>query len=73
MASRLGTGGVSSHGGKGLFGVRQASEYLGLTRRALYNLVSARRIPVVRIGRRVRFDIRDLDRMIEENRVGSRT
>jgi len=52
-----------------LLTVPQAAEYLALTTRALYNLISARKIEFVRMGRRVRFDRAVLDQYIEVCRV----
>jgi len=41
--------------------VRQAQEYLGIGRTTLHEEVKAGRIPVIRIGRRLLFDSRDVD------------
>ena len=51
-----------------LLTVFQAGTMLAMSPRAVRNMISARRIPVVRIGRRVRIDISDIDRLIEEGR-----
>lgn len=52
-----------------LLTVGQAAEYLGRTESAIRQLVHKRRLPVVRFDRKIRIDIRDLDRMIEEYRI----
>jgi excisionase family DNA binding protein len=49
-----------------LLDVPQTSEYLGMTESAVYNLVSDGKLAPVRFDRRIRFDIRDLDRLIED-------
>ncbi|MBV8833527.1 MAG: helix-turn-helix domain-containing protein [Acidobacteriaceae bacterium] len=49
-----------------LLDVAQTAEYLGMTESAVYNLVSDGKLSPVRFDRRIRFDIRDLDKLIEE-------
>jgi hypothetical protein len=51
-----------------LLNVPQAALYLGRTPRAVQGLVARGAVPVVRIGQRVQFDVKDLDRLIEENK-----
>lgn len=43
------------------------AEYLGLTEGAVRQLVQRRRIPFVRVGRLLRFDLRVIDQWIETN------
>ncbi len=53
-----------------LFNVKEACEYLGFKRATLYECVSRRKIPFVKVGSgRVRFDVKDLDVWIDENKV----
>jgi excisionase family DNA binding protein len=54
-----------------LLDVDTAATYLGVTPRFVRRLVAERRIPFVKIGRYVRFEIPDLDRFIEAGRVES--
>ncbi len=60
-----------------LLSVREAAEYLTLSVSTLYGWVYQRRISFIKVGRALRFDIADLDRFIEANRVreksGSKT
>ena len=51
---------------------RSAAEYLDLSLPALYTLVHRGRIPVQRIGRRLRFDVEQLDIWIQEAGNGHR-
>lgn len=51
-----------------LLDVPGAAEYLGVTERFTRRLIAERRIAVVRIGRHVRIDARDLDAMIAAGR-----
>lgn len=51
-----------------LLDYNQAAKHLGTTPRHVRELWAKRRLPGVKIGRLVRFDQRDLDRFIAENR-----
>jgi len=53
---------------KRLFTVKQAACYLAMAPKTLYNLAYARRIPTVKLGRSLRFDLKDLDDLIAANR-----
>lgn len=46
-----------------------AAEYLGTTERHVRELKYRRAIPFVKVGRSLRFDIRDLDRWIEAHKT----
>jgi excisionase family DNA binding protein len=46
--------------------IHEAAEYLGFAVHTLYGWTSQRRIPFVKIGGRVRFDKRKLDRWLEQ-------
>ena len=48
-----------------LLDVEQAAVYLGRTKVSVQHLISAGRLPVVRVDRRVFIDVRDLDTLIE--------
>ncbi len=58
---------------KRLLSVQEAARYLDMAPGTLYNWASARRVTTVKMGRSLKFDIRDLERMIEENRALART
>lgn len=47
----------------------QAATYLGTTERHVQRMWVERRIPAVKVGRKVRFRIRDLDKWIEARTV----
>ena len=44
-----------------LLNAHETATYLGLSKAALYQLVHRKRIPVVRLGRALRFDVVKLD------------
>ena len=49
-----------------LLSAHESAVYLGLSSRfAVYRLLSSGRLPSVRLGSRIRVDLRDLDAMIE--------
>jgi len=48
-----------------LLTVKEAANYLAMTSAALYQLVHRKKIPVVRFGKALRFDIQALDDWIE--------
>lgn len=59
----------SDAGNKRFLDVKEASEYLGLAESTLYAMVSERRIPFTKMGRRTKFDRDKLDRWIREHSV----
>lgn len=50
-----------------LFSIDKAARYLGRSKTSVQHLVAQRRIPVVREGRRVFLDVRELDAWIAVN------
>ncbi|MCW5781312.1 MAG: helix-turn-helix domain-containing protein [Nitrospira sp.] len=53
---------------KQLYSVREAARYLGISQWAVRHLNWSSKLPCVRQGRRVLFDIYDMDRFIENNK-----
>lgn len=49
--------------------LREASEYLCVPEATLYDRVWRRVVPHVRLGRSIRFDVRDLDDLIERCKI----
>jgi excisionase family DNA binding protein len=52
-----------------LLNVREAAKFLGTTPKTLYARVWRREIVFVKIGRSLRFDLRDLEALIENAKV----
>ncbi len=50
---------------KRLISVEEAAKYLGVQKSTIYSWAWRRKIPIVKMGRRLLFDQEDLDRMIE--------
>ena len=55
--------------GARLLNVREAARFLGTKPKTLYTMAWRREIVFVKIGRSLRFDVRDLEQMIEEAKV----
>jgi excisionase family DNA binding protein len=51
-----------------LLNVKQAAVYLGRSEQSVQHLIFQRELPVVRVGRRVHLDRRDLDVFIEKHK-----
>lgn len=51
-----------------LLTVKDAGTYLGRSEQSIQHLIFRRELPVVRVGRRVHLDRRDLDAWIEKNK-----
>ena len=52
--------------------VNDAARYLAVSISTLYGWVYQRRIPFVKVGRALRFEIGDLDSFIQRNRTQAR-
>ena len=59
-------------GKKRLFTAKEAAEFLGLAEQTVRQWANMRKIPSVKLGRALRFDIRELDDWIESNRQPAR-
>ena len=59
-------------GEKRLISVEDAAKYLGVQKSTIYSWASRRKIPSVKMGRRLLFDQQDLDRMIEAGKREAR-
>ena len=51
-----------------LLSVKESAVYLGRSEQAVQHLIFEKQLPVVRVGRRVHLDRRDLDSWIEKNK-----
>jgi excisionase family DNA binding protein len=58
---------------KGLVDIRAAAQFLAVSVSTLYGWVWQRRVSFVKVGRAVRFDMSDLQRFVEDNRIHART
>jgi excisionase family DNA binding protein len=52
-----------------LLTIKEAARFLGTTDKTLYTKIWRREIPFIKLGRSVRFDVRDLEALIERSRV----
>ncbi len=54
---------------KRLFSVKEASEYLGISTHFLYKMSAQNKIPHVKIGKRLLFDIKRLEELIIQQSI----
>jgi excisionase family DNA binding protein len=52
-----------------LLNVKEAARLLGTTPGSLYSMVWRREVPFVKLGRSLRFDLKDLEALIEASKV----
>lgn len=50
-------------------GIKDLSEYLGLTKGTLYVWVCQRRVPYLKIGKLLKFDIIEIEKWLKDKRV----
>ena len=55
--------------GKRLLNVREAAQYLGLEVDTVYKKARLREVPSVKVGRALRFDVKALERFIEQHTI----
>ena len=55
--------------GKRLLNVEEAAEYLGLQVDTIYKKARLRELPSVKVGRALRFDLKALQRYIEQHTI----
>ena len=55
--------------GRRLLNVREAALYLGLEVDTIYKKSRLREVPCVKVGRALRFDVKALERFIEQNTI----
>ena len=58
---------------KRLLNINELAEYIGVRKNTLYTFVCQRRIPFVKCGRLVKFDMRDIDKWIENHKQKENT
>ena len=55
--------------GRRLLNVREAAQYLGLEVDTVYRKARLREVPCVKVGRALRFDVKALERFIEQHTI----
>ncbi len=63
---QIGSNGVV---GKRLLTPREAAAYLGLAEDTVYKKARLRELPSVKVGRSLRFDLKALERFVEQNTI----
>jgi excisionase family DNA binding protein len=59
----------NGHIGRRLLNVREAALYLGLEVDTVYKKSRLREVPCVKVGRALRFDVKALERFIEQHTI----
>ena len=55
--------------GKRLLNVKEAAQYLGLSVDTVYKKARLRELPYVKVGRALRFDVKALERFVEQHTI----
>ncbi|OGS34827.1 MAG: hypothetical protein A2474_05245 [Elusimicrobia bacterium RIFOXYC2_FULL_34_12] len=51
------------------FNIEELAEYIAVSKGTIYNWISQRKLIFVKMGRRVKFDIKDIDKWIESKKI----
>jgi len=54
---------------KRLFNIDELAVYIAVPRGTIYNWISQKKLPYIKIGRGVRFDKEDIDRFIDGKKI----
>jgi excisionase family DNA binding protein len=54
---------------KRFIGIKECAEYLGVTTGTLYVWVCKRKLPYIKMGRLVKFDLRKIETWVEEREI----
>ncbi|MBV8845905.1 MAG: helix-turn-helix domain-containing protein [Bryobacterales bacterium] len=60
---------LNGHIGRRLLNVRETAQYLGLEVDTIYKKARLRELPCVKVGRALRFDIKALERFVEQHTI----
>lgn len=60
---------LNGHIGRRLLNVREAALYLGLEVDTVYKKARLRELPCVKVGRALRFDLKALERFVEQHTI----
>jgi excisionase family DNA binding protein len=64
---------MQSRSESGLITVQEAAKFLAVSTSTLYGWVYLRRIPFVKVGRALRFELAELQKFIQSNRFPARS
>lgn len=54
---------------KRFISIRELEQYTGIPRNTIYSWIWLKKIPYVKMGKLVRFDLQEIDNWVEENHV----
>jgi len=55
---------------KRFIGIKELSEYLTISKNTIYSWIALRKIPYAKLGKLLRFDLREIDAWVDGNRKG---
>jgi excisionase family DNA binding protein len=64
---------MQSRSESGLITVQEAAKFLAVSTSTLYGWVYLRRIPFVKVGRALRFELAELQKFVQSNRFPARS
>ena len=64
---------MQSHSESGLITIQEAAKFLAVSKSTLYGWVWQRRIPFVKVGRSLRFELAELQKFVQSNRFPARS
>jgi excisionase family DNA binding protein len=64
---------MQSRSESGLITVQEAAKFLAVSTSTLYGWVYLRRIPFVKVGRALRFELPELQKFVQSNRFPARS
>jgi excisionase family DNA binding protein len=64
---------MQSQSESGLITIQEAAKFLAVSKSTLYGWVWQRRIPFVKVGRSLRFELAELQKFVQSNRFPARS
>jgi excisionase family DNA binding protein len=64
---------MQSQSESGLITIQEAAKFLSVSKSTLYGWVWQRRIPFVKVGRSLRFELAELQKFVQSNRFPARS
>ncbi len=55
-----------------LIGIEHVSEHLGIKVNTVYSWVNQRKIPYIKVGRLIKFDLQDINQWIAERKIATK-
>ena len=53
-------------------GIKELEQYTGISRNTIYSWIWLKKIPYIKLGKLVRFDLKEIDGWVAENHVAAK-